>query len=69
VLTESVSRVHLLLLRENGAACVFDCASLQGVFADGARVRRVRLPEGGGTLRLATKDPVTLEWRPGTPLA
>ena len=69
VLTESVSRVHLLLLREHGAVCAFDCASMQGVYADGERVRRVRLPDAGGTLRLATKDPVILEWHPRAALA
>jgi hypothetical protein len=69
VLTESVSRVHLLLLREHGAVCAFDCASMQGVYADGERVRRVRLPDAGGTLRLATRDPVTLEWHPRAALA
>jgi len=69
VLTESVSRVHLLLLREHGAVCAFDCASMQGVYAGGERVRRVRLPDEGGTLRLATKDPVTLEWHPRAALA
>jgi hypothetical protein len=69
VLTESVSRVHLLLLREHGAVCAFDCASMQGIYADGERVRRVRLPDGGATLRLATKDPVTLEWHPRAALA
>jgi hypothetical protein len=69
VLTESVSRVHLLLLREHGAVCAFDCASMQGVHADGERVRRVRLPDAGGTLRLATKDPVILEWHPRAALA
>ncbi|MGD0525138.1 MAG: FHA domain-containing protein [Polyangiaceae bacterium] len=69
VLTESVSRVHLLLLREHGTVCAFDCASMQGVYAGGQRVRRVRLPEEGGSLRLATKDPVTLEWHPRAPLA
>ena len=69
VLSESVSRVHLLLLREHGTVCAFDCGSMQGVYADGARVRRVRLPDGGGTLRLATRDPVTLEWHPRAALA
>jgi hypothetical protein len=61
--------VHLLLLREHGAVCAFDCASMQGVYAGGERVRRVRLPDGGGTLRLATRDPVTLEWHPRAALA
>jgi len=69
VLTESVSRVHLLLLREHGDVHAFDVASMQGVYADGARVRRVRLPDRGGTLRLASKDPVLLEWHPRAALA
>lgn len=64
VLTESVSRVHVLLLREQGEIHAFDVASMQGVYADGQRVRRVRLPDRGGTLRLASKDPVLLEWHP-----
>lgn len=67
VLTESVSRVHLLLLREHGEIHAFDVASMQGVYADGQRVRRVRLPDRGGTLRLASKDPVLLEWHPRAP--
>lgn len=69
VLTESVSRVHLLLLRENATVHAFDVASLQGIYADGARVRRVRLPDEGGTLRLASKDPVLLEWHPRAAVA
>jgi hypothetical protein len=67
VLTESISRVHLLLLREHGAVHAFDAASMQGVWADGERVRCVRLPDRGGTLRLASKDPVMLEWHPRAP--
>ena len=66
VLTESVSRVHLLLLRERGDVHAFDLASTQGLYADGQRVRRVRLPARGGTLRLASRDPVLLEWHPRT---
>jgi hypothetical protein len=64
VLTESISRVHLLLLREHGVVHAFDVASMQGVYAAGERVRRVRLPEQGGSLRLASKDPVLFEWHP-----
>ena len=69
VLTESVSRVHVLLLREHGVVHAFDCASMQGVYAGGERVRRVRMPDAGGTLRLASKDPVLLEWHPRPALA
>jgi hypothetical protein len=69
VLNESISRVHVLLLREHGEVHAFDMASTQGVFADGHKVRRVRMPERGGTLRLASKDPVLLEWHPTRALA
>jgi hypothetical protein len=69
VLTDSVSRVHLLLLREHGAVHAFDCASTQGLYVDGERARRVRLPDAGGTMRLASKDPVLLEWHPRAALA
>ena len=63
-LTEGVSRTHLLLVREQGVVHAFDLASTQGVFAGGRRVRRVRLPDEGATLALATRDPVVLEWHP-----
>jgi hypothetical protein len=64
VLSESISRVHLMVLREHGVVHAFDVASEQGVFAAGQRVRRVRLPDTGGTLRLAMGDPVYFEWHP-----
>ncbi|HEY8042363.1 MAG TPA: FHA domain-containing protein [Polyangiaceae bacterium] len=69
VLTDSISRVHVLLLREHGDVHAFDLASTQGVWVDGERVRRVRLPDEGGTLRLASKDPVLLDWHPRAALA
>jgi hypothetical protein len=64
VLTECISRTHLLLLREHGIVHAFDVASTQGVYADDRRVRRVRLPDRGGTLRLGQTSPVVLEWHP-----
>jgi hypothetical protein len=64
VLTDAVSRTHVLLLRENGVVHAFDVASTQGTFAEDRRVRRVRLPERGGTLRLAASAPVMLDWHP-----
>jgi hypothetical protein len=64
VLTEAISRTHLLLLREHDVVHAFDVASTQGVFADDKRVRRVRMPDRGGTLRLGQTAPVVLEWHP-----
>jgi hypothetical protein len=67
VMTDSVSRTHVLLLREHGIVVAFDVASTQGVYAAGERVRRARLPDRGATLRLAAKEPVILEWHPRDP--
>jgi hypothetical protein len=64
VLTEAVSRTHLLLLREHDVVHAFDVASTQGTFADDKKVRRVRMPDRGGTLRLGQTSPVVLEWHP-----
>ncbi len=64
VLTEAVSRTHLLLLREHGVVHAFDVASTQGTFAGDERIRRVRMPDRGGTLRLGQTSPVVLEWHP-----
>jgi hypothetical protein len=64
VLTDGISRTHLLLLREHGVVHAFDVASTQGVHASGRRVRRVRMPDRGGTLKLGTSRPVMLEWHP-----
>ncbi len=66
-LTDGISRTHLLLLREHGVVHAFDVASTQGVYADDKPVRRVRMPDAGGTLRLGTSAPVMLEWHPREP--
>jgi hypothetical protein len=62
VLNESVSRVHLILLREHGFVHAFDAASAQGLFANGKRVRCMRLGDCPATLCLGAKDPVLFEW-------
>jgi hypothetical protein len=62
VMTETISRVHLLLLREHGAAHAFDLASTQGTYAGGRSVRRVALPDGGASLVLAATEPLLFEW-------
>lgn len=64
VLTDGISRTHVLLLREHGVVHAFDVASTQGVFAADERVRRVRMPDRGGTLRLGETSPVMLDWHP-----
>lgn len=62
VLTASISRVHLLLLRENGQCRLYDTASMLGTYSSGRRVRCVTLEDEGTRVKLASHNPVTLEW-------
>jgi hypothetical protein len=62
LLDTSISRAHLLLLREEGLTCAFDLASTRGTFAYGVRVRRALLPDTGGTLSLANPYGLRLHW-------
>jgi hypothetical protein len=63
ILGTTVSRVHVLLIREKGACHLYDCASLVGTYANGQRVRCLPLDDGGTTAQLATSAGVTLHWR------
>lgn len=62
VLDTNISRSHVLLLHHGGAFEAFDLCSTQGTYANGARVRRVALPEEI-TLSLASVNPIQLDWR------
>lgn len=64
VLSLSVSRVHLLLLRDHGATVAYDLCSTQGTFHEGRRVRRVLLPSSGTMLTLGSHHTVDLWWHP-----
>ncbi|MEO6419794.1 MAG: FHA domain-containing protein [Polyangiaceae bacterium] len=57
----SISRVHLLILREENGLFVFDLASTHGTFARGQRVRRFRLPNHPETIVLGANE-VALHW-------
>ena len=63
-MTPSLSRTHVLLLRERGLVEAFDVASTQGLYVSGKRVRKVRLPDRGATVQLGKTEPVALEWHP-----
>ncbi len=65
VLTGGVSRGHVLLFRHHDVCEAFDLCSTQGTFLGTKRVRRVRLDPDGTELRLASNDPVALEWTGG----
>jgi hypothetical protein len=67
-LTASISRVHVLLLREQGVVHAFDVASTQGMYCAEGRIRRVELGDER-MLHLATKDPVMLYWQARATLA
>jgi hypothetical protein len=67
-MTASISRVHVLLLREQGVVHAFDVASTQGTYAAEGRIRRTELGDER-TLHLATKDSVMLYWQARATLA
>ena len=58
----SISRAHLLLVREAGLTYAFDLSSTRGTYAYGMRVRRVLLPDTGATLALAQPNGLRLHW-------
>lgn len=62
VLTSSISRVHLMLLRDGDQDVAIDLCSTQGTYAGGARLRMVRLPPSRCHLRIGYVDPVELVW-------
>lgn len=61
LLTERISRCHLLLQRWGRSVRVVDLASTNGVTHDGVRIGAARIPSEGITLQLA--DEITLVWR------
>jgi hypothetical protein len=58
----TISRAHILLLREEGLVYAFDLASTRGTYVYGARVRRSLLPDTGATLALAHPSGLRLHW-------
>lgn len=62
MLTTSISRVHLLLLRDGAHDVAIDLCSTQGTYAAGARLRMVRLPSAFCRLTLGHVDPVDMAW-------
>lgn len=67
VLSECISRVHLLLLRDGGAYYAFDAGSTNGTLHDGKEARRVRLPDTGTVLTLSRHYPVHMFWHAAKP--
>lgn len=63
ILGGTISRVHILLIREKGACHLYDVASLVGTYARGRRVRCLELCDLGSVVQLASSAGVTLHWR------
>ena len=63
ILGGTISRVHVLLIREKGACHLYDVASLVGTYARGRRVRCLELCDVGSVVDLASSAGVTLHWR------
>jgi hypothetical protein len=59
----TISRVHVLLIREKGCCHLYDVASLVGTFEGERRVRCLPLCDDGTTVQLAARGGVTLHWR------
>lgn len=68
MLTASISRTHLLLLRDRGRTFAFDVASTNGTYQHGKRVRRSQLDDQGASLWLGPRDGVWLDYRRGPTL-
>jgi len=63
LLDASISRAHLLLVREEGHTSIFDLCSTQGTYVNGVRVRRYPLAEMGAPLSLGQRHSVHVHWR------
>lgn len=62
VLTTSISRVHLMLLRDGPHDVAIDLCSTQGTYAGRRKLRMVRLPASRCHLRLGHWDAVEMVW-------
>jgi hypothetical protein len=63
LLDETISRAHLLIIREEGRTSAFDLCSVQGTYAHGARVRRYPLADTGTSLALGAGQALRLNWQ------
>lgn len=64
LLTIRVSRVHAVLIELEGRTMLYDCASTNGTFASGRRVRSLELEPDGPVVQLAGPDGIELRWTP-----
>ena len=64
LMSTSVSRVHAVLIRNDGRTMIYDAASMNGTFHEGARVRSVIVGERGARVHLAGPDGIELSYEP-----
>ena len=62
LLTIRVSRVHAVVIAVDGRVMLYDCASTNGTFVHGARVRSVVLDDDPPVVQLAGSEGVELRW-------
>jgi hypothetical protein len=62
LLTIRVSRVHVVVIEVDGKTMLYDCASTNGVFVEGRRVRSLELISDGPVVQLAGRDGIELRW-------
>lgn len=63
ILSEDVSRVHALFIKEREGIFAYDAGSTNGMQAEGAKVRCVALSDEGSELGLAHRGKVRVRWR------
>jgi hypothetical protein len=63
LLDETISRAHVLIIREEGRTSAFDLCSVHGTYARGVRVRHYPLADSGTSLALGHGQALRLNWQ------
>lgn len=63
ILSENISRVHVLLVRDKGICRLYDIASMNGTYVGNGKVRCIPLADEGTTVTLLRSGGATLHWK------
>jgi hypothetical protein len=63
ILSENISRVHVLLVRDKGVCRLYDIASMNGTYVGNGKVRCIPLADEGTTVTLLRAGGATLTWK------
>lgn len=63
ILSENISRVHVLLVRDKGVCRLYDIASMNGTYVGNGKVRCIPLADEGTTVTLLRSGGATLHWK------